>query len=72
MRIFIKAKPSAHKEKVEKIDETNFVVSVREPPVNGLANLAIAKALSDYLGVSHSNIRLVSGFTSKHKVFEIK
>lgn len=72
MRIFIKAKPSAREEKVEKIDATNFIVSVREPPVNGLANLAIAKALSDYLGVEHYKIRLVSGFSSRQKVFEIK
>ena len=72
MRIFIKAKPSAREEKVEKIDETNFIVSVKEPPVNSLANLAIAKALSDYFSISRSNIRLISGFSSKHKVFEIK
>ena len=41
MKINVKAKPSAREEKVEKIDENNFVVSVTEPPEKGKANNAI-------------------------------
>jgi len=72
MKIFVKAKPSAYKEFVEKIDDIHFVVAVREPPVNGLANLAIRKVLSDYLHVPQLNIRLSPGFSSRNKIFEIK
>ncbi|PIV45904.1 hypothetical protein COS23_01900, partial [bacterium (Candidatus Moisslbacteria) CG02_land_8_20_14_3_00_36_53] len=32
MKIFVKAKPLAKESKVEKIDDTHFVVSVKEPP----------------------------------------
>jgi len=71
MKIFVKAKPNAREEKVVKVDETNFVVSVKEPPVQGRANMAIAKALAQYFKVSFSQISLVSGFSSKQKVFEI-
>ena len=71
MKIFVKAKPLAREEKVEKIDDLNFVVSVKEPPVQGRANLAIAKALADYFNVAPSQVRLVSGFSSKQKTFEI-
>ncbi len=71
MKIFVKAKPAAKEEKVEKIDETNFVVSVKEPPVQGRANAAISKALAEYFKVSNSQVKLISGFSSKQKVFEI-
>ncbi len=72
MRITVKAKPNSSKEKVEKTDENNFVVSVKEPPVNGLANKAIIKALSDFLGVHQARIKIVSGYTSRQKILEIK
>jgi len=71
MKIFVKAKPSAYEEKVEKIDENHFVVSVKEPPQNGLANRGIAKALAEYFKVSPSMVRIVKGFTSKQKIVEI-
>ena len=45
MKINVKAKPRVREDKVEKIDEQNFVVSVTEPPVQGRANIAILKLL---------------------------
>ncbi len=71
MKIIVQAKPNAREEKVEKINETYFVVSVKELPVQGRANRAIAKALAEYFRVSPSHVSLVSGFTSKTKIFEI-
>lgn len=72
MKITVKAKPSAREASVEKIDDTHFVVAVTEPPVEGRANAAIAKALAEHFGTAQSNVRLVSGATWKQKVFEIK
>jgi uncharacterized protein (TIGR00251 family) len=71
MRIFVKAKPNAKKESIEKIDQTHFTVSVKEPPTKGQANAAIAKVIAKYFGVASSSVFLVSGFSSKQKVFEI-
>jgi len=71
MKIFVKAKPLAKEERVEKIDEFNFIVSVKEPPKNGKANAAIIKALAEYFSVAPSRIRLVSDFSAKQKTFEI-
>ena len=85
MKIFVKAKPGAREEKVDppprrlwqakKNDESYerewFTVWVKEPPAQGRANAAIAKALAGYFKVSNSQVRLVSGFTSKQKVFEV-
>lgn len=72
MKIFVTAKPRSYQERIEKIDNTHFVVAVVEPPANGLANKAIVRALAEYFDIAPSSLRLVSGFTSKQKVFEIK
>lgn len=71
MKIFVKAKPSAREEKVEKVDDTNFVVSVREPPVEGQANAAIIHALARYFSIAPSRVAIISGHTSRGKVIEI-
>lgn len=68
----MKAKPNAKEESVDKIDERHFVVAVKEPPRQGRANSAIVKVLADYFHVPQSNVRLVSGFSSKQKLFEIE
>jgi uncharacterized protein YggU (UPF0235/DUF167 family) len=70
-RVFVKAKPRSREERVEKIDGTHFIVSVKESPVQGRANGAIGKALAEYFNVSVSSVRLISGFSSKEKTFSL-
>lgn len=72
MRIIVHAKPRAGIEKVEKVDESNFVVSVKAPPVQGKANEAIITLLSEYFNVSKTRIRILNGFTSRRKTIEVK
>lgn len=71
MKITIKAKPNSHEEKVEKISDTEFIVSVKEPPVHSLANKAIIRAFADYFGIAPSSVRIVFGRTSRQKIMEI-
>lgn len=71
MRIHIKVKPNAYEEKIEKIDETHFVVAVKEPPQNGLANKGVCRAIARYFKVAQSTVVVKKGFTSKNKVIEI-
>ncbi len=71
MRINVKAKPGSRHEGVEKIDETNFTVSVKAPPVKGMANQAIIKVLAEYFNTSPLNVRIISGYTSRQKIVEI-
>lgn len=71
MRIYVKAKPRAHHDEVTKLSDNTYEVAVTAPPVDGLANRAIAHALADHLNVPPSQVRLVSGFTSRQKVFEV-
>ena len=63
MKIFVEAKPWAREEKVEKITppesrptEQHFIVAVKEPPLQGKANQAIARALANYFNVSRSRV----------------
>lgn len=72
MKIFVKARPSAREEKVEKIDEQNYVVSVKEPPVRGKANNAIRNALAVYFKTGSSCVKITSGHTSRNKIIEIQ
>ena len=71
MKIFVKAKPMSYEEKVEKIDESHFLVCVTEPPQNGLANKGIVRAVANYFKVPQSRVVIKKGFTSKQKIVEI-
>ena len=70
-KIIVHAKPSSHKEFVEKIDDIHFTVSVKEPPVKGRANEAIVRAFAEYFKIPKVNVRIVSGSTSRNKTVEI-
>jgi uncharacterized protein (TIGR00251 family) len=71
MRIFIKAKPNSKNEKVEKIDESNYIVSVKEPPIKGKANEAIKNALAVYFKTGSCSVKIISGLSSRSKIVEI-
>lgn len=71
MRINVKIKPHSYKESVEKIDDVNFNVAVREPPERGKANAAIEKALANYFKIAKSRVHVVSGHSSRNKMLEI-
>ncbi len=71
MKIIIKAKPSSREDKIEKIDESNYTISIKAPPVNGKANAAIIKLLAHYFNVSPSLIEIISGHMTRTKIVEI-
>lgn len=71
MKINVKAKPKAREEKIEKIDEQNYIVFVKEPPKKGEANMAIRNALAIYFKTGTANIKIVSGFSSRNKIIEV-
>jgi uncharacterized protein (TIGR00251 family) len=71
MKIIIKAKPGAKEDKIERVDEVNYVVYVKAPPVDGKANAAIVKLLAGHFDVSQSLIEIISGHMARVKVIEI-
>ncbi len=71
MRLSVHAKPSAKVAAIEKLDATHYAVSVKELPKENKANFAIMKMLAEHFGVSLAHVRLISGASSKQKMFEI-
>jgi len=72
MKISVKVKPIAKQEKIERINESHFLIWVKERPQEGKANKAVVKVLSEYFGVPQSQVVLLKGQSSKGKIFEIK
>lgn len=71
MKIFVKAKPGAKHEKVEKESENVFTVSVKEPAREGQANKAILRAVAEHFRVPLSRVSMSFGHKYKNKIIEI-
>ena len=71
MRIFVRARPNSRVEKVDAIDPYHYKVSVKESALEGRANWGVIRVLAEYFNVSPSMIKIVSGQTSRDKVFEV-
>lgn len=71
MNIHIRVKTKARTSKVEKVDDTHFIVWTHTAPEKGKANHDIIKQLSAYFDVSQSRILITSGHTSRNKTVSI-
>ena len=72
MRVTVKARASAKKISVEKLDDGSFKVAVTAPPVDGKANRAVCEALADYYNVPISRVMIVAGLTGRQKIIDIE
>jgi uncharacterized protein YggU (UPF0235/DUF167 family) len=70
LKISVKAKTGAREAGIKKVGE-EYVVAVKERPVEGAANIAIMAVLAKHFKVSLAAVRLISGFSSRQKLFEI-
>lgn len=52
--------------------EGSFEVHLKQKPVDGKANEALIKVLAKHFGVRQNDVEIVSGFTSRVKIVEIK
>lgn len=71
MKISVIVHPNSKKARIEKDLLGTLHIYVNQPPLEGKANKATIEALADYFKISKSNISLISGLKSKHKIFEI-
>jgi hypothetical protein len=62
----------AREERVEKIGEGEYQVSIRARPVEGKANEAVIRAIAAHFGVAPSLVEIVSGHAARRKIIEIK
>lgn len=71
MKIYVQAKPKSKKRYVKQINAARYTVAVKEPPVDGKANLAIIQSLADYFHIHRSQIRIVHGESARTKIVEM-
>lgn len=72
MKISVRVKPNAKQDKIEMINESHFLIQVKEKPQEGKANKAVIRALAEYFEVPQSRIVLLKGQSSREKTYEIK
>ena len=70
MKIRVKVVPNAKKNEV--IEGDPIKVRLRARPEKGKANAELIEVLSKHFGVPKRNVRIISGFTSKIKMVEVK
>jgi uncharacterized protein (TIGR00251 family) len=70
MRIQVRVKPNSKTQEVSQ-EGNSFAVKVKEPAREGRANQAVIKLLAEHFGVPKSQVRILSGLTSKNKVIEV-
>ncbi len=72
MRVRVRVKADARNESFTVVNESTFVLAVREPAERNAANARIKTLLASYFEVSPKNVRLLRGHHSPHKHYEIK
>jgi len=71
MILNVKVKPNSKEEKIEKISEKEYIISVKEPAENNKANIRVINLLSKELNVSYKDIKIKNP-KSRDKLVEIK
>ena len=70
MKIKIKLHPNSSQEKIAEIEkDKKYEVWIKEKPVDGKANAYLEKYLKKHF---KKDIKIVSGFSSRIKILEVK
>jgi uncharacterized protein len=70
-KIRISVKPQAKKERVIKVADGEYRVSVHPPAQDNQANQAVVKLLAEHFSVPKSAVTILRGDASKKKLIEI-
>lgn len=63
--------PKSSKNMLSLMEDGIIKLKIKAPPVDGKANKACEEFIADCLGVSKSQVKIVSGFQSKTKLVEV-
>jgi len=72
MIIRVKVQARSSQEKIEEVDIDEYKIWVTSPPADNQANESVIEVVSDYFNTAPSNIKIISGHKSSHKLIEIK
>ena len=70
-KLSIKVIPRSSKNELISLDDGTYKVKLTAPPVDGAANEALIKFLSEEFDVAKSCVRIVKGETGRNKIVEI-
>lgn len=68
MKIKIKVHANSSNEKIDKLNDLEYEIWIKEKPIDGKANAYLEKFLKKYF---RKDIKMISGFNSRIKFFEI-
>jgi uncharacterized protein (TIGR00251 family) len=71
MLIKVKVFANSKKEEVIQKSSDSFEIKVRAKPTEGKANRAVTEALASFLKLPKNKIRLIRGFRTRNKIFQI-
>ncbi len=71
MRVKVVVTPDARRERVSKVTETEFHITVREPAEHNMANKRIREVIAQAFGVSVTKVRLMTGHRSRSKMVDV-
>jgi len=69
--IHVKVTPGAKADRVIKVSNDRYDMSVREKAEHNMANRKATELLAKTLGVEQKTVRLISGHTSPSKLFSV-
>jgi len=68
----IKVQPKASKNEIKGIQDDAVKVRLTSPPVDGAANLACQNFFAKILDIPKSQVKIITGLTSRNKTLLIK
>jgi len=71
MMLPVRVIPNARKSEFSGRRESEFVLRLSAPAIEGKANREAIGFIAEYFDIPRSRVRLVSGEKSRHKIFEI-
>ncbi len=71
MKISVKVKPQAKEDRIKKVGLNDYIVWVKAKAIEGRANQAVIKILSECFHTPKSNIVLIKGVKTRDKIFII-
>lgn len=71
MKIVVKVKTGSPEERVQQVDNKNFLVWVKEQPVDNRANEAVTRVLGKFFHIPPTTVKIVHGHTDRSKIVDI-
>ena len=70
-KISVRVKTNAKENRIQRLNDDQFLVWVKAKPQQSKANQEVIKVLADYFDIAKTRIEFVSGEFYKQKIFKI-